>query len=170
MNTTQEQTIPLPASTERDPDGRLVGLSVDSRHGAPVQDGNAWLIAVDGSEPSIRAVAEAVRLACQIPDCALHLVNVQHWLSKEAAETELQRRAWIATERARSLLDTAGKPWRLHVVMGEAAERIVALATHLGCRGIVIGSRGPGTAASLLVGSVAYKVIHLSPASVLVAR
>ena len=35
---------------------------------------------------------------------------------------------------------------------------------------IVIGSRGLGAAKNLLIGSVAYKVIHLSPISVLVAR
>jgi nucleotide-binding universal stress UspA family protein len=170
MNTTEEQTIPLPASTERDPDGRLVGLSIDSRHGSPAQDGNAWLVAADGSEHSNRAVAEAVNLARQMKDCALHLVNVQHWLGKEAAETELRHRGLAATEQARSLLDAAGKPWRLHVVMGEAAEGIVALATRLGCHGIIVGSRGLGATENLLLGSTAQKVIHLSPVPVLVVR
>lgn len=170
MNTTEAQTIPLPASTERDPDGRLVGLSIDSRHGSPVQGENAWLVAIDGSEYSNRAVTEAVNLACQMKDCALHLANIQHWLSKEAAENELQQRGWAATEQARSLLDTAGKSWRLYVAMGEVAESIVALATRFGCRGIIIGSRGLGSAENLLLGSAVQKVIHLSPVPVLVVR
>jgi len=170
MNTTEEQIIPLPADSERDPNGRLVRLSIDSRHAFPTQGGNAWLVAVDGSEHSGRAVDEAINLACQMKDCALHLVNVQHWLSKEAAETELQHRAWAVTERARSLLDAAAKPWRLHVVMGEAAEGIVALATRLGCHGIIIGSRGLGATEGMLLGSTAQKVIHFSPVPVLVVR
>lgn len=170
MNMTTQQAIPLPASTERDPDGRIVGLSIDCCQGLPIQDGNSWLVAVDGSEHSGRAVAEAINLACRMKDCVLHLVNVQHWLSKEAAETELQHRAWAVTERARSLLDAAAKPWRLHVVMGEAAEGIVALATRLGCHGIIIGSRGLGATESLLLGSTAQKVIHFSPVPVLVVR
>ncbi|MDP2811687.1 MAG: universal stress protein [Rhodocyclaceae bacterium] len=170
MNATRQPTIPMPSSTERDSDGRLVGLAIDCCQSLSAQNGNSWLLAVDGSEHSQRAAAEAVGLTCQMKDCTLHLVNVQHWLSKEAAESELKNRGWTATEQARSLLDTAGKPWRLHVAMGDAAERIVALATRLGCRGIVIGSRGLGAAENLLVGSVAYKVIHLSPVSVLVVR
>ena len=129
-----------------------------------------WLIAVDGSDHSLRAVAEAARMAAQLKDCRLHLVNVQHWLSREAAESELESRGWKATEKARDLLGAAALPWQLHIVMGEAAEAIVALSARLGCQTIVIGSRGLGATENLLVGSVAYKVIHLSPVSVLVVR
>lgn len=54
--------------------------------------------------------------------------------------------------------------------MGDAAEGIVALARELGSRGIAIGSRGLTAAESLLLGSVAYKVVHLSAVPVLVVR
>ena len=68
------------------------------------------------------------------------------------------------------MLSASALPWQLHVVMGDAADAIVALSAHLGCQTIVIGSRGLGATENLLVGSVAYKVIHLSPVSVLVVR
>ena len=166
MSTTQ---MPSPSRMDRDPDGRLVGLTVDGgAHARP--GGTQWLIAVDGSDHSQRAVAEAARLAGRLKDCTLNLVNVQHWLSREAAESELGARGWKATGQARALLDAAALPWQLHIVMGEAAEAIVALSTHLGCQTIVIGSRGLGATENLLVGSVAHKVIHLSPVSVLVVR
>lgn len=170
MNASNPSKMPTPGSVERDEDGRLVGLHIDGDQPLVAHGENAWLVAVDGSSHAQRAVAEAAHLACQMPGCSLHLVNVQHWLSKEAAETELAQRGWAASEKARAFLDARGQPWRLHVVMGEAAEHIVALASRLGCRGIVIGSRGLGAAENLLVGSVAYKVIHLSPVSVLVVR
>ena len=166
MSTTQ---MPSPSRIDRDPDGRLVGLTVDA--GAHARPGAMqWLIAVDGSDHSLRAVAEAARMAAQHKDCKLHLVNVQHWRSREAAESELESRGWKATEKARDLLGAAALPWQLHIVMGEAAEAIVALSARLGCQTIVIGSRGLGATENLLVGSVAYKVIHLSPVSVLVVR
>ena len=169
MSMTCETTMPAPTRVDRDPDGRLVGLCIDG--GAhPSPGGTQWLVAVDGSDHALRAVAEAARMSAQLKDCTLNLVNVQRWLSREAAETELALRGWRATESARALLGAAGTPWQLHVVMGDAAESIVALSTRLGCQTVVIGSRGLGATENLLVGSVAYKVIHLSPVSVLVVR
>ena len=40
--------------------------------------------------------------------CALHLLHVQPWLSKEAAEVELAHRALGATAQARATLDATG--------------------------------------------------------------
>ena len=100
--------------------------------------------------------------------CALHLIHVQTWLSREAAELELAPRALEATARARLALDTAGVPWRLHVALGDPAERIIERALQLHVAGIVIGNRGLNVIESLLVGSVTSKVIHLSPVPVLV--
>ena len=169
MNTPNQLTIPTPSRSDRDPDGRLIGLTFDGGAQA-TPGGKLWLVAVDGSDHALRAVTEAARLAGQIKDCSLALVNVQHWLSREAAETELASRGWKATEKARVLLAATSTPWQLHVVMGEAADAIVALSTRLGCQTIVVGSRGLGATENLLVGSVAYRVIHLSPVSVLVVR
>jgi len=100
--------------------------------------------------------------------CALHLIQVQPWLSKEAAEAELAQRALDATARARGLLDAQGLPWRLHVAMGDPAERILERAVHLRAIGIIIGSRGLNVVESMLLGSVAYKVMHTSPVPVMV--
>lgn len=169
MNTPNQLTIPTPSRSDRDSDGRMIGLTFDGGVQA-TPGGKLWLVAVDGSDHALRAVAEAARLAGQIKDCSLALVNVQHWLSREAAETELASRGRRVTEKARTLLAASGTPWQLHIVMGEAAESIVALSGRLGCQMIVVGSRGLGATENLLVGSVAYKVIHLSPVSVLVVR
>lgn len=170
MNETLERAMPAPALTERDSDGRLVGVAIDGGQSLPSDKGNIWLVAVDGSAHSLRATAQAAHLAGLMQGCAIHLVNVQPWLGKEAAESELPCRGWEATTEARRLLDASGIPWRLHVLMGEASEHIVTLAERLGCIGIVIGSHGLGATQTLLLGSVAYKVIHLSKVSVLVVR
>ena len=162
--------LPAPASCQRDSDGRLVGLVFDSSPPLPAPATNPWLVAVDGSEQALRAVAAAAQRAGGMTACALHLVNVQPWLGKEAAEEALASRAWLATGSARALLDAKGQPWRLHVAMGEAVDQIIALAGHVGCSGIVIGSRGLGVTKSLLLGSVAHTLMHLSPHPVMVVR
>ena len=159
---------PKLAGSEHDSDGRLVGLVYDSTPPLPAPDTNPWLVAVDSSDNALRAVAHAVGQAGEMNACALHLVHVQAWLSKEAAEAEFAHRALDATARARATLDAAGLPWRLHVAMGDPAERILEQATQLRASGIVIGSRGLNVVESLLFGSVAYKVMHLSPVPVLV--
>jgi nucleotide-binding universal stress UspA family protein len=162
------QVTPVLAVSERDNEGRLVGLVYDSTPPLPAADANPWLVAVDSSDNALRAVAHAAAQAGAMKAVALHLVHVQPWLSKEAAEAELTHRALGATARARALLDAAGLPWRLHVALGEPAERIIHRAVRISASGIVIGSRGLNVVESLLFGSVAYKVMHLSPLPVMV--
>ncbi|WP_137891440.1 universal stress protein [Ramlibacter sp. 2FC] len=166
----QAQPPATPARTERDGDARLVGVVLDGAKPLPPQPDDTWLVAIDGSQHSLRAAAQAAQLAKRGRHCAIHLVHVQPWLSKEAAEIELAQRGWEATAEARALLDRSGIAWRLHVLMGDPAERIAALGAELGCRGIAIGSQGVGATVGLLLGSVAYKLLHLSQTPVLLVR
>lgn len=165
---TPTQVTPTPAGTEHDSGHRLVGLVYDSVPPLRAPDVNPWLVAVDGSDHALRAASLAACQAGAMNDCALHLVHVQPWMSKEAAAAELAPRALGATTRVRATLDAAGQPWRLHVTMGDPAQRIIDLADRLHAAGIVIGSRGLGNIEGVLLGSVADKVMHLSPVPVLV--
>ena len=165
-----QNDAPAPALERRDDMGRLVTVTW---HGAGVSDdpGSArWLVAVDGSACSLRAVAMVAGLATPEQGAEVDLVHVQPWLNMEAAETELPRRGWAATAQASQLLDAACVRWRLHAVMGEGAPEIAGLADTLNNRGIAIGSHGLAAAESMLLGSVAYKVVHLAKAPVLIVR
>lgn len=163
-------SMPAPGLERRDDMGRLVAVTWHGT-GTHAAHGSArWLVAVDGSACSSRAVAMAARLAALAPGAEVDLVHVQSWLSKEAAETGLARGGWAATAQARQLLDAAGLRWRLHAVMGETAPEIVGLAEALGSHGIAMGSHGLTAAASVLLGSVAYKVLHLAGIPVLIVR
>jgi len=163
-----EPMKPTLAHSEHDADGRLVGLVFDSTPPLTAPETNPWLVAVDNSDNAQRAVAYAAGQAERMNACALHLIHVQPWLSKEAAEAELAPRALAATARARAAFDARRLPWRLLVTMGDPAERIVQRAVQLHATGIVIGSRGLNTVESLLFGSVAYKVMHLARLPVVV--
>lgn len=162
--------MPAPGLERRDGVGRLVGVAWHVA-GASAASGSArWLVAVDGSACSLRAVATVAHLAALGPGAEVDVVHVQSWLSKEAAETELARCGWAATAQARSVLDAAGLRWHLHVAMGEAATEIVGLADALGCLGIAVGSHGLTAAESVLLGSVAYKVLKMARVPVLIVR
>ena len=170
IDATAPSTAPMHDRERRDSMGRLVALTWHGT-GAGVRVHSArWLVAVDGSECSLKAVAMVARLVALEPGAEVDLVHVQSWLSKEAAETELARCGWAATTQARQWLDAAAARWNLHALMGEAATEIVGLADALGSRGIAIGSNGLTAAESVLLGSVAYKVIHMVRIPVLVVR
>ncbi len=57
-----------------------------------------------------------------------------------------------------------------NTVTGHAAREIVADAIELDCGVIVMGSRGRGDLAGLVIGSTAHKVIHLADRPVLIVR
>ncbi|MBK7898964.1 MAG: universal stress protein [Betaproteobacteria bacterium] len=154
---------PTPAVAEHDADHRLVCLVYDSTPPLAAPAASPWLIAVDPSDNALRAVTHAATQAAAMSACALHLVHVQPWLSREAAEAEFPHRALAAAAPAIALLDAARLPWRLHAMLGDPAERIVERAVRLHATAVVIGSRGLGSIDGLLFGSVAYKVMHRCP-------
>ncbi len=164
-----KMTLPKPDQAVRDSDGRLISISINGDPLSAVTKENIWLVAIDGSKYSLHAATQAVQLGLT-QSCAIHLINVQPWISKESAENELQKRGWDATAKAREMLNEKGIPWCLHIIMGEAVESIIALADRLACNGIIIGSKGLGMTEAMLLGSVAYQVIHRSKISVLVVR
>jgi nucleotide-binding universal stress UspA family protein len=57
-----------------------------------------------------------------------------------------------------------------NTMYGHAAREIVADAIELDCGIIVMGSRGRGDLAGLVVGSTTHKVIHLTDRPVLIVR
>lgn len=170
MTNTTSPSPPAPDRRVRDELDRLVAASWGAAPADHAAGRGPWLVAVDGSEGSLRAAAMAARLTAADTRAEVDLVHVHPWLVKEAAEEELPRRGWHAAAAARALMDEAHIAWRLHVRMGDAAEQIVALAQELGSCGIAIGSHGLSATESLFLGSVAYKVVHLGKVPVLIVR
>lgn len=137
------------------------------------------LIPVDGSDRSLAAVRfVADTLVRASHDLEIHLLNVQPPLPSAAAifidsavlrDFHLEEGA-KALAGARKLLDDAGVRYASSTLVGEPAETIAAYAEQRDCAGIVMGTRGLGPAAGLLLGSVAHKVLHLSKVPVTLVK
>lgn len=144
--------------------------------GAPVPGGGpAVLVAVDGSAMS----EQAVRYVVERFGTSLDEVNVVGVLPVERAEGAAleegsHRRRVLEEEIERylgaacSTLHDAGITCKSIVRFGDPATEILKLAGEIGCDLIVMGRRGRGKAAKLLLGSVSEKVTKEAPCPVTV--
>ena len=134
------------------------------------------LVAVDHSEVSDRAVIAARDLAVLSHGevWVLHLREREVGVKTGALtadETTEEANAQVAASVG--VLTQAGVKAHGEVrstIFGYAAREIVGDAEEIGADVIVMGSRGRGDLAGLLLGSTAHKVIHLSHRPVLIVR
>ena len=129
------------------------------------------LVPVDGSPGSHRALKYAMQCVARCTGVELHLLNVQAPMTFGSASRpvaratiEKYRRAEgeKALRNARRALDNARVRYRAQVMSGDIAETIARRAGELHCAEIIMGTRGMGALANLVMGSVAMKVIHLA--------
>ncbi len=128
----------------------------------------------DGSANSRRALDFLLKLLKEQSSAEVHLLNVQHRAPMLERVTggrpsEIQSMEGPALEAGRKVLEdgakvltAAGVPHAMQVVVGDPAHEIVEYAKAHHCEGIVMGTRGLGTVGTLVLGSVAHKVLHLT--------
>jgi nucleotide-binding universal stress UspA family protein len=127
------------------------------------------LIPCDGSDNALRAVRYAVSLAKQLSDVQLELLNVQDPLPQKVHGTlsEKEIALWRAGEAeltlqpARQILDAEKIQYRVRSRVGSPANEIARHVQETQCDAIIMGTRGLGAVANLMIGSVATKVIHM---------
>jgi nucleotide-binding universal stress UspA family protein len=130
-----------------------------------------FLLAIDGSAHADRAAEYLAQRAARLRPCEVHLVHVlalriATLLTPQQQDMVLQ--AGSDTAAARRILDAAGIAYRFHSEVGSPADHIVDLVRLQACDEVVVGSRGMSALDNLTFGSVAYKIVHRSPAPVTV--
>ena len=139
------------------------------------------LVPVDGSGSSGRAVDHLIKKLGWFKDGAeIHLLNVQppvpygNRVSSVIGHDQLaqyhQEEGKAALKNAMHKLDAAKLKYHYHIGVGQEAEVICQYAKEKHCDQIFMGTRGLGSISNLILGSVANKVIHLSPVPVLLVK
>jgi nucleotide-binding universal stress UspA family protein len=143
------------------------------------------LLAVDGSVSSDRAVELVASFHLPV-DSMVRVVSVQQpyvdvlalsWASvgasPEAADSEEQtdaRHRHEAVERAERSLQRPGLKVEGFLLRGRPGSSIVDEAKAMQADLVVVGSRGHGTIATMVLGSTASEIVDHAPCPVLVAR
>jgi nucleotide-binding universal stress UspA family protein len=142
---------------------------------------NTILVAIDGSDNALRALDEALKV---LDTDALHIhlltvaeqIHMNEVLFKDTAtgmhqvEEEHKAACRQFLEPALRKLSEAGISHNAHVEIGDPAQKIVEFAGKYHCGMIVVGTSGNGAIRSIIVGSVANKVVHLSKLPVLLVK
>lgn len=134
------------------------------------------LLAVDGSENSMRATEEAVKIASLIPDCKIEVVYVAdfskskneilHSQGKEALDYSRRQRLSPAEERLKSKNAT----YEIKILHGDPGPTIIEYTNKEKVDLVVIGSRGLNSLQEMVLGSVSHKVVKRVNCPVLVVK
>ncbi len=135
------------------------------------------LLAVDGSDHALHATRKAAELARAVKPEELRIVVAYDPIPLYLGEPNLQIAITNRKGEAEAILAAAIKemgkvPCEIHteIIEGDNASAIIEVATTRGSDLIVMGSRGLGRLAGLLIGSTSQKVVAHAPCPVLIVR
>ena len=139
------------------------------------------LVATDGSKPALHAVKYAAGLVRQLApgSSSITLISVHDdaglraakaYVGSAAVADHLRELSENELAPARKLLDAAGIQHDMVVRTGPIAPEIVACAKTGKFDLIVLGSKGRGAIADLLLGSVAQRVLATATGPVLLVK
>jgi nucleotide-binding universal stress UspA family protein len=137
------------------------------------------LVAVDGSESSDRAVSHLLKkLAWYKEAVEIHLLTVQpslpsdvgRFISAEQLDGFHREQGEAAQASARRILDGAKVAYKSHIGIGEPAHVIAQYARDQAIDQVAMGTRGLGSVAGLVMGSVTTKLLSLTNVPVLLIK
>ena len=135
------------------------------------------LLAVDGSEHALHATRKAAELARCMKSTELRIVVAYDPIPLYLGEPNMQVVITNRKGEAEDILDAAIKevgkvPCEIHteLIEGDPASTILEVAKIRTSDIIVMGSRGLGRLAGLLLGSTSQKVVSHAPCPVLIVR
>ena len=133
-----------------------------------MSDTSRILVPVDGSEHANRALRFALARAAR-DGSEVHVLNVRtpvpqsvsDFVQRENIDSFYREEAEADLAGARGLLKESAAVNRVAVLIGSPAEAIAQYVADNGMTEVVMGRRGLGRLAGLLMGSVATQVLHL---------
>lgn len=136
------------------------------------------ITAVDGSQASLKGVSYAANLAkalgaklelayISFPNLVPRHVNARAYAEIEEAESLHAQQVLDAAEKT---VSTVGVECIKTRRIGSPAEELSNLAARPEVWCVVIGAKGHSTVSRMLLGSVADRLVHICPTSVLVVR
>ncbi len=138
------------------------------------------LIPVDGTESANRAVEYVMASRSwlkQTPQVLLLNVqwkiasgNVKLFINQQTIDDYYREQGMAALQAARAKLDAAGMAYSYHISVGVPANAIIEYAAEHKVDQIVVGAGERRTLSSLLLGSVADRVLHLSTLPVVLIK
>jgi len=134
------------------------------------------LLAVDGSEHSIRATEEAIKVASLSSDSKITLVMVADYSNAKSdvlhtgssVELSMQRRKKILPNE--ELLRKNDITYTVEILHGVPGPAIVEFANKYNYELLVIGSRGLNGLQEMVLGSVSHKVVKRADCPVLIVK
>lgn len=135
------------------------------------------LLAVDGSDHALHAARTAADLARAMSSSEFRVVVAYDFIPPYLGEPNLQYAIDARVNAAqevlqRALAEIGSLPCEVstELIEGDSAEAILDVAETRKSNVIVMGSRGLGTLAGLLLGSTSQKVVAHAPCPVLIVR
>lgn len=135
------------------------------------------LLAVDGSEHALHATRKAAELARLMKPQEIRIVVAYDPIPLYLGEPNMQIAITNRKGEAEEILNMAVKevgsvPCEIHteLIEGDPASAIIEVANTRKSDVIVMGSRGLGRLAGLLLGSTSQKVVSYAPCPVLIVR
>lgn len=134
------------------------------------------LLAVDGSDNSLRATKEVVKIASLMPDCLIEVIlvadfskaknEILHSSGKQSLEQSRRRRILPIEEE----LKAHQLNYKIKILPGEPGPTIVSYANKGPFDLVVIGSRGLNLLQEMVLGSVSHKVVKRVQVPVLIVK
>ncbi|HWA14689.1 MAG TPA: universal stress protein [Burkholderiales bacterium] len=165
------QHVPLPVT--------VVGAPATGAPPPPGAGPQRILLASDGSRPSLRAAAYVCALRAAGLPVEVDLAAVvgplpppylQENITPERLQAHYRQEGERLLHETRALLENAAIPVRSHIEAGFIIDRLLQVAAAGACHRLVLGSRGRDGMTGLLLGSVAYQALHLSPIPVTLVK
>jgi nucleotide-binding universal stress UspA family protein len=124
------------------------------------------VVGTDGSETASRAVQQAIELA-SATGATLHLV---HAWDVSPAMARVEDDGAELLDATAAVVAEAGVAVQTHFMRSDPSYALITVAGEVGADLIVVGNRGMSGMQRLLLGSVANRISHHSPCTVLIVR